>query len=53
MHLYVNSNQSHSQSSMGSFVSASFVSQLESVHDRRFLGNGYIWKAYANILSAI
>lgn len=33
MHLYVNSIQSHSQSSMGSFVSASFVSQRESLHN--------------------
>lgn len=38
MHLYVNSNQSHSQSSTGSFVSASFVSQLESVHDSLVFG---------------
>lgn len=38
MHLYVNSNQSHNQSSMGSFVSASFVSQQESVHDSLVFG---------------
>lgn len=38
MHLYVNSNQSHSQSSMGSFVSASFVSEQESVHDSWVFG---------------
>lgn len=33
MHLYVNSKRSHRQSSMGSFISAIFVSQHESVRD--------------------